>query len=118
MNPVVQLTISVAVVVIAARMWPPLLYWLVVFFFVIGTIKGIRRLVRWARKYIHTIGMRNTLCFLLVPIAWLAIATMADILRPNQISAVSIVLCFICASIVIALLVCAPGWCRRYLHRR
>lgn len=118
MNPVIQLTVAVALVVIAARMWPPLLYWLVGFFLVIGTIKGMRRLVRWARKYTHSISIRNLMSCLLVPAAWLAVAATADIFFPSQISAVSIVLCFICAFMAIVVLVSAPGWCRRYLHRR
>ena len=118
MNPVVQLTISVALVVIAARMWPPLLYWLVGFFLLIGAIKGMRRLVRWSRRHTKSVRIGRLIACLLVPAAWLAVAAIADRFHPSKISAVSIVLCFICACIAIGLLVSAADWCHRYLHRR
>jgi len=118
MNPVVQLTLSVALVVIAARMWPPLLYLLVGFFLLIGTIKGMRRMVTWSRRHTKSVSIRRLIAYLLVPAAWLAVAAVADRLHPSKISAVSIVLCFICACIVIGILVSAADWCRRFLQRR
>lgn len=117
MNPVVQLTLSVALVVIAARMWPPLLYWLVGLFLLLGAVKGVRRFIRWAYKCNRSASFSGIMVSLLVPVAWLALAATADELFPGKISAVSIVLCFICAFIAIGLLVSAVDWCRRFLHR-
>lgn len=118
MNPVVQLTISVALVVIAARMWPPLLYWLVGFFLIISAIKGMRRLVRWVRKKTQPNAFIRMTPLMIVPLAWLCIAEIADRLSPGKVSAVSIVLCFICACITLMALVSSVDWIRRHLHRR
>lgn len=118
MNPVVQLTLSVALVVIAAKMWPPLLYWLVGFFLLISMIKGVRRLVRWSRGSNKSVSFRRLIACLLVPAAWLAVAAIADKFHPSKISAVTIALCFICACIITGLLVSAADWLQRHLHRR
>lgn len=113
MNPVIQLTVAVAMVVIAARMWPPLLYWLVGLFVLLFTIKGIRRSARWMRQYAVGRGLVAAEV-LLSFIAWIAVAAIADHFHPGRISAVSIVLCIACAILIIGLLLSAAG----KLHRR
>lgn len=113
MNPVIQLTAAVALVVIATRMWPPLLYWLAGMFVLLFTIKGIRRSARWIRKHAFGSGLVATECLLSL-LAWVAVAAIADHFHPGRISAVSIVLCIACAILIIGLLLSVAG----RLHRR
>lgn len=116
MHPVIQMTVAVMMVVIATRMWPPLLYWLAGMVALLTVIKGIRRLISWVKS---GKGRLSGLAYsAALSICWLLIAAALDFLHPQKISAVSIVLCFICACIVTGLLVSAADWLRRHLHRR
>ena len=94
MHPVIQLTVAVAMVVIAARMWPPILYWLVGFFLILAAIKGARRSIRWLRKVIPSGGIISLVRVLLGFAALIAIAAVADYMFPGKISAVVLLLCF------------------------
>lgn len=117
MHPVIKLTVAVLLMVIAARMWPPLLYWLIGLMLMLGLIKCVRRMFRLAKKHSGAIKSRGLISFLLFSAGWLGVALLADKIMPSKISAVSIVMCFICAFIVIALLLSAVEWLSRYLHR-
>lgn len=114
MHPVIQLTVAVAMVVIAARMWPPILYWLVGFFLILAAIKGARRSIRWLRKVIPSGGIISLVRVLLGCAAWITIAAVADYILPGRISAMSIVLCFMAAYLVIALGFALAGLWRRF----
>lgn len=116
MHPVIQMTVAVMMVVIAARMWPPLLYWLAGIVALLMVIKGIRRFIGWiaiSKGKLSGLAYSVALC-----LCWLVVAAGLDFLHPQKISAVSIVLCFICACIAIGILLSVADWCRRYLHRR
>ncbi|AIX74660.1 hypothetical protein C3374_14075 [Pantoea sp. PSNIH4] len=109
MHPVVQLTISVALVVMAARMWPPLLFWLLGIMALLLIVKLVRRSARFIRSSITAAWFEPVLSFLVYTGMWLALAAVADYFFPARISAVSIVLCFAGAYAVIALIVVATG---------
>lgn len=113
MHPVIQLTVAVAMVVIAARMWPPILYWLVGFFILLAAIKGTRRTARWLRKVIPAGGFKSALRLVLGCAAWIAIAGVADYFIPGKISAMSIVLCFMAAYLAIELVFLLAGLWQR-----
>lgn len=113
MHPVIQLTVAVAMVVIASRMWPPLLFWLAGFFLILAAIKGARRSISWLRKAIPTAGFSSLVKVLLGCAAWLAVAAMADYFIPGRISAMSIVLCFMAAWLAITFVLVLAGLCRR-----
>lgn len=118
MHPVIQLTVAVTMVVIASRMWHPLLFWLAGLFLLLGIIKLARRIAKWIKI---KSGNKNVAALIHTGFAvmlWVAVATLADYLNPNRISAVSIVLCFFCAFIFIVLLLFVADISRRYLHRR
>lgn len=118
MHPVIQLTVAVAMVVIATRIWHPLLFWLAGLFFLIGLIKMVRRCARWLKNKSERELFGLTFQAGIYSAMWLAVAYIADYLFPNKISAVSILLCFICAFLIIGLLLFFVGVSRRYLHRR
>ncbi len=50
MHPVIQLTVAVAVLIIAIRAWPPTLYWLAGILISIALVKVIRRSLRAINK--------------------------------------------------------------------
>ena len=112
MNPVIQMTVAVAVVVIAARMWSPILYWLAGLFVVLFTIKCIRRTYGWLRR-------RTTLHWVMIAeyglifTGMLTLAFTVDYIHPMKISAVSILLCATCAYLIVGLLISAAGRIRR-----
>lgn len=114
MHPVVQLTISVALMVMAARMWPPLLYWLLGIMTLLLLVKLARRSARFLRSSVTAAWFQPVLSFLIYTGMWLALAVVADYFFPARISAVSIVLCFAGAYAVIALVVVAAGKLERY----
>lgn len=118
MHPVIQLTVAVAMVVIATRIWHPLLFWLAGLFFLIGLIKMVRRCARWLKNKYERGLFGLTFQAGIYSAMWLAVACLADYLFPNKISAVSIVMCLICAFLIIGLLLFVAGLFRRYLHPR
>lgn len=109
MHPIVQLTITVALVVMAARMWPPLLYWLLGIMMLLLVVKLLRRSVRLLRNNVTAAWFQPVLSFMIYTGLWMSLAAMADYFFPARISAVSIVLCFAGACAVIALIVFAIG---------
>lgn len=109
MYPVVQLTISVALVVMAARMWPPLFYWLLGLMVLMLVVKIFRRSARLIRSHMTAAWFQPVLSFVVYTGMWLTLAAVADYFFPASISAVSIVLCFAGAYAVIALIVAAIG---------
>lgn len=112
MNPVIQMTVAVAMVVIAARMWTPVLYWLAGIFILLFTIKCIRRTCGWLRR-------RTTLHWVMIAeygLIFTVVLTLAftvDYIHPRKISAVSILLCSACAYLIVGLLISAAGRMRR-----
>lgn len=119
MHPIIQLTVAVAMVVMAARMWPPILYWLAGLFMFLAAIKFTRRSIRWLRKVMPSDGFSFLLRALLACSAWIAIAAIADYALPAKVSAMSILLCFMAACLSIELGVVLIGlWKRFFRHRR
>lgn len=118
MHPVIQMTIAVAMVVMATRMWPPLLYWLAGAVIFLSLVKGVRRTARWLKNKVNKNHAIGVLKLTFVAFAWVVLAMGADRFFPGKISAVSIVLCFICAFLVIAILLSAAEWLRRHLPHR
>lgn len=105
MHPIVQLIVSVALVIMAARMWPPLVYILFAGVLALAAIKLLRRIARliklkrnspvilWLMPFFFSCGM------------WLALAGIADYFMPKKISAIQIVVCFACAYLFTAFIV-------------
>lgn len=109
MHPVIQLIVSLALLTIAARMWPPLLYWLIGVMALLVVIKLIRRSVRLVSNSVTAAWFQSVMGFFIYTGMWLAMAAVADFFFPASISAMSIVLCFAGAYAVIALIVVAIG---------
>lgn len=118
MHPIIQMTIAVMMVVIATRMWPPLLYWLVGIVAALMVVKCARRLTAWFRCAFREKRINAVIYGSCIAAFWLIIAGIVDGIHPQKISAVSIVTCFICASVVIAVVISLAGTVNRYLHRR
>ena len=113
MNPVIQMTVAVALVVIAARMWPPLLYILSTIVGVLLIAKVTRRLWGWVRSERGASLISAVVPFLIYTATLLALAAIADHLMKMRISAVTMVMCFAGAYACLALLACLAGNFRR-----
>lgn len=105
MHPVVQLTLSVAVVVIAARLWPPLLYILSVLVILLFLVKAVRRAAGWASKKSFRGFSDSVLSVCIFGGLFLSIAAAADYFIQPKFSAVTMVLCFAGAIAVVGVLV-------------
>jgi hypothetical protein len=115
MHPVIQMTVAVMMVVIATRMWPPLLYWLAGIVALLMLVKGVRRASRWAYSLFRNGSLDGLIVSAMVGAGWLLLAVLLDYFLPQKISAVSIVMCFICAYFAIAVIFIAV---RALTHRR
>lgn len=103
MHPIVQLCVAVALMVIAVRAWPPLAYILLGVMVLLLVIKMIRRSAGFIRRNTSAPWFEPVSSFVIQVGLWLALACVADYFFPKKISAVSIVLCFAGAYVVLAL---------------
>jgi len=105
MHPVIQLCVAISLMVIAVRAWPPLAYVALAIMALLLLVKMFRRGAGAIRRNISAPWFEPVSNFVIHVGVWLAIAAVADYLSPRQISAVSIVLCFAGAYLVIAVVV-------------
>ncbi|KGD75282.1 hypothetical protein HA49_08615 [Tatumella morbirosei] len=103
MHPVIQLIIAISSLIVAIRFWPPLLYIIAALGVVLLLTKITRRSVSLVRnnkeqaaKFINAIA----------PFAgFVVLAIIADTFFPHKIKALTIVLCFGGAFIIISAIV-------------
>lgn len=105
MHPIVQLTVAVLLMVIAARMWPPLLYIAAAITVVLLLTKCIRRAVRWARGSYSANSLVNVSGVAVCIIVAYIVSGSIDYLASPKLSAVTIVNCFVGAIVGTAALV-------------
>lgn len=105
MHPAIQLCVAISLMVIAVRAWPLLAYVALAIMLLLLLIKICRRGARAIRRNISAPWFEPVSNFVIHVWVWLAIAAVADYFSPRQISALSIVLCFAGAYLVIAFVV-------------
>lgn len=94
MHPVIQLTVAVLMMVVAARMWPPILYIAVSVTAVIMTVKCARRSLRWFNRHCSRDDRLTGIAYTASVIISYVIAGVVDCLMDPKLSAITMVNCF------------------------
>lgn len=103
MHPVIQIIIAISSLIVAIRFWPPFLYVIAAFGFILLLTKITRRSVSLARNNKEQIAKIINAS---APFAgFIVLALIADIFFPHKIKALTIVLCFGGAFIIISAIV-------------
>lgn len=103
MHPVIQIIIAISSLIVAISFWPPLLYVIAALGVILILIKLIRRSLRFVNNNKYRVG---TMVSALAPFAgFVVLALLVDTFFPHKIKALTIMLCFGGAFIIISAIV-------------